>query len=174
MKKSLLFIKISGAGIIIFFSVILSACSGAPEKKSNDQIEPASSNNQLISKSPSSYTDTLTITSASAVIYNSDSLQLEKIKAINKEMIFESMVHDCFYQMRNSRMVLKKYWPLVKIIDTSKARYLLFIKADKGKIYIDLDTKNDICGLFLFDGKKDPVLADMTNIDTALRFYFNE
>ena len=89
-------------------------------------------------------------------------------------MIFESMVHDCFYQIKNARMVLKKQWPQVKIIETSRARYLLFIKADKSKICIDLDTKNDMCGLFLFDGKKDPVLTDMTNIDTALKFYFEE
>ena len=136
-------------------------------------MEPIA-NKQIISKPPSSYTDSLIITPESAVLYNSDPLQLEKIKAINKEMVFESMVHDCFYQMKNARMVLKKYWPQLKIIDTSKARYLVFIKADKSKTYIDLDTKNDMCGLFLFDGKKDPILIDMTNIDTELRFYFNE
>jgi hypothetical protein len=76
--------------------------------------------------------------------------------------------------MRNARMVLKKYWPKVRIIETSKARYLLFIKADKSKKCIDLNSKNDICGIFLFDNKKDPELIDMMNVDTALEFYFNK
>ena len=89
-------------------------------------------------------------------------------------MIFESLTHDCFYQMRNARMVLKKYWPQVRIIETSKARYLLFIRADKRKICIDLNNKNDICGVFLFEKDKDPQLIDMMNIDTELGFYFKK
>jgi hypothetical protein len=31
-----------------------------------------------------------------------------------------------------------------------------------------------MCGIFLFDGKKEPELADMMNIDTALGFYFEK
>ena len=97
---------------------------------------------------------------------------MEKIKEVNEKDIFDMLTHDCHYQMQNASMVLKKYWPQLKIIEASKARYLLFIKINKSKIYIDLNDKNDICGLFLFDGKKDPVLVDMPNIDTELGFLF--
>ena len=89
-------------------------------------------------------------------------------------MIFESMVHDCFFQMRNSRMVLKKNHTQVKIIEVKNARYLLFINAAGEKEAIDLNTKNDPCGLFIFDGVKAPRLVDMTNIDSELGFYFSE
>ena len=47
-------------------------------------------------------------------------------------------------------------------------------KSNKSKVSIDLNDKNDICGLFLFDGKKDPALVDMPNIDTQLGFYFSK
>ena len=53
-------------------------------------------------------------------------------------------------------------------------RYLLFIKANKNIKCIDLNDKNDICGLFLFDTKKDPALIDMPNIDTQLELYFSK
>lgn len=97
---------------------------------------------------------------------------MDKIRAVNKKDVFAMLTHDCHYQMEYSRLVLQKHWPGVRVIDTFRARYLLFEKADKSRIYIDLNDKNDICGLFLFDGTKDPVLADMPNIDTVLGFYF--
>lgn len=173
MKNNLLFIIIPRLGFLIIFLVIITGCSGVSEKNTSDQSRQVS-DTQFISKPPSSFKDSLTIIDAAAVFYNSDSLQLEGFKAINKKMVFESMVHDCFYQMKYSRIVLKKYWPRLKIIDASKARYLVFLKTDKSKAVIDLNTKNDMCGLFMFDGEKDPVLADMTNMETALRFYFEE
>lgn len=71
-------------------------------------------------------------------------------------------------------MVLRNYWPQIRIIETHEAQYLLFIKRDKRKICIDLNKKNDICGVFLFDRKKDPELIDMMNIDTELNFYFKK
>ncbi len=37
---------------------------------------------------------------------------------------------------------------------------------------IDLNAKNNICGLYLFDTKKDPEPVDMPNVDTFLGFYF--
>ena len=74
--------------------------------------------------------------------------------------------------MRNARMVLKKYWPHIHIIETSEYRYLLFIRADNSQTCIDLDTQQDMCGILLFDRKKEPELIDMMNVDTALGFYF--
>lgn len=125
-----------------------------------------------ISKSPSSFNDTLIIDSPSAVFYFPDSLQLEKIKGTMKKDVFESEEHSFYYQMRNAHNVLKKYWPKIRVVETSESRFLLFIKKDKKRTLIDLNSKGDMCGLFLFDGKKEPELADMMNIDTALGFYF--
>lgn len=125
-------------------------------------------------KPPSSFPDTITIDFPAAVFYNPDSLQIEKLKVITDTMIFESIMHDCFYQVRHSLIVLKKYYPRIKIIEVTNARYLLFEKAGGEKEYIDLNTKNDPCGIFIFDGQKASLQADMTNIESELGFYFSK
>ena len=148
--------------------------SGTPKKnKQQEQKQPAAITD-VYKKPPSSFNDTLIIKDKSAVFYQADSLQLERIKAITEKMVYENNIHDCFYQMRNARIVLNKYWPLIQIIETSNARYLLFINADKSRACIDLNTQNDQCGIFLFDDRKKPRLADMMNIDTELGFYFSK
>jgi len=157
-------------GLFVFFS-----CSGHGDSEKNKTKEEQESGTIPVryKKPPSSFNDTIIITVHSAVFYNSDSLQLEKIKAITDNPVYESNVHDCFFQMRNARIVLKKYWPQIEITDTYQHRYLLFVKANNNKTCIDLNSKNDMCGIFLFDGVKEPQLADMMNIDTALEYYFS-
>ena len=155
-------------GLFIF------SCS-EPAKKNNYPKEKKSEAKPAIIKKPgSSFLDTIMVDSKSAVFYNPDSLQMGKIKAVNEHATFAMITHDCFYQMQNARIVLKKYWPQIKVIETSKARYLLFVKGDHGKVCIDLNNKNDICGLFIFDREKDPMLVDMPNINTVLGFYFKK
>lgn len=144
------------------------------EGKINKEEEKTEADPVSYKKPPSSFSDTIIITGSSAVFYNSDSLQLEKIKGVIELPVYESNVHDCFFQMRNARMVLKKYWTQIHIIETSKHRYLLFIKANNKKTCIDLNEKNDMCGVFLFDGIKEPELVDMMNIETALGYYFSK
>lgn len=171
MRISFLFRISSTIIITILLSQLFSGCTPPAEKKSINSRKDSVS--EILSKPPSSYSDTLVITSTCAVFYTPDTAQLQKIKSVNNRMIFESLTHDCFYQMKNARTVLKKTWSRVMIIEASKVRYLLFIKTDKSKVSIDLNTKNDICGLFIFNRVKAPELVDMTNLDTALDLYFN-
>ena len=138
------------------------------EQKLQDNIA------KVLSKPGSSFRDSLTIKSSAAVFYHPDSMQRKKIITANKQSAFESLEHEYFFQMRNARIVLKKYWPKIQIIESSHARYLVFVKTDQSKFIIDLDNKNDMSGIFLFDAKKDPQFIDMMNIDTALEFYFND
>ena len=158
---------------IIICTLVLSACQNNGIKKSESQKTDSPTVYRNLQKPCSTFSDTIIIRVPSAVFYNPDTIQLEKIKTINKEPVFKSLVHNCFYQMRNAKMVLKQYWPRVHITDT-KARWLLFIHADKSKTLIDLNNKNDICGIFLFDPQKNPLLIDMMNIDTELGFYFKK
>ena len=157
------------------FSLLLTSCSGKhPVSGTGSQkIIPADTTSFTYKKPPSGYNDTLIITQKAAVFYNSDSLQLERIKAITSKMIFENDVHDCYYQMRNARVVLKTYWPQVHIIEPSKVRYLLFISQDHPPICIDIDSRNEMCGIYLYEPGKDPQFIDMTNIDSELGFYFS-
>ena len=154
--------------------VLFFACSHPGTSKKGDRQEQSKpvTTSVIYKKPPSSYGDTLIITGESAVFYNPDSLQREKIKELTRKNEYETDEHNCFYLMRNARMVLKKYWPRIHIIETSANRYLLFVKAGKNKTCVDLNSKGDMCGIFLFDGKKEPELADMMNIETALGFYF--
>jgi hypothetical protein len=116
----------------------------------------------------------MTIGFSAAVFYNPDSLQLINIKKITDSAIFESMEHDCFFQQRYARIILKKYYPKIKIVEFTKGRYIVFLKAGGQSTCIDLDTKPDPCGIFIFDGNKEPMLTDMTNIETDLGQYFEK
>jgi hypothetical protein len=161
-------------GISLLMMVALFACTepGKKEKQGKEDITIIAPG--IIRKPPSGFKDSLFVTAGAAVFYSPDSLQLTEIKKINKKIIFESLMHESFFQMRNAKLVLGKYWPQIKIIETSTCRWLVFIKNDNRKTIIDLNTKNDISGIFLFEPAKDPELIDMMNIDTALGFYFNK
>jgi hypothetical protein len=158
--------------VSIFAFIYLYSCKDTESHKKSNTKPHATSHTVQYQKPSSSFSDTLVIKSVSAVFYSPDSLQLNEIRAITEKRLYETEVHNCFYLMRNARMVLKKYWPHIHIIESSEYRYLLFIKADNSQTCIDLNTKEDMCGIFLFDRKKEPELIDMMNIDTDLGFYF--
>jgi hypothetical protein len=159
--------------VFILAAMINFSCSDSAQPTNQHQNE-TKNNKPKKSKPPSSYSDTIKINSPAAVFFYPDSMQLEKIRTITEPTIFESQVHEFFYQMRNSRIVLQKYYPNVKIIEVKNARYLQFIKQEGKDLYYDLNTQNDPFGVFLFDGLKSPALADMTNIDSELGFYFSK
>lgn len=162
-------------GLITLF-LFLFTCSCSPGNEKNTppaEINPKTKSS-IIKKPGSDYQDTIIIKAKSAVFYSPDSIQMEKIKSVNTKAIFDMLTHNCHYQMENAHIVIKRYWPQIKIVEVSRFRYLLFEKTNKSKVCIDLNDKNDICGLFLFDEKKDPVLVDMPNIDTQLGFYFSK
>jgi hypothetical protein len=172
MKSKKYLLSIFHLYTLIASLFFFAGCKETPAKK-NKPVPPAE---RLVTytKPASSFTDTLTINVRAAVFYNPDSDQLQRIKAVKDLKDFSSDEHNCFYLMRNARMVLKKYWPSVQIIEISKARFLHFIRPDKTSKCIDLDRNGDMCGVYLFDRKKEPELADMMNIDTALEFYFHK
>lgn len=160
--------------ITCILSLLLSySCSDSSRKIKHVQNKIAAKDSSR-SKPPSSFSDTIKISVPSAVFFSPDSLQLNKIKAVTDSMIFDGTMHDCFYQQRNSRIVLNKYYPHIKTIEAKNVRYLLFEKTGGEKECIDLNTKNDPCGIFLFDTEKAPKLIDMTNIDSELGFYFSK
>ena len=75
--------------------------------------------------------------------------------------------------MRNARLVLRKYYPSVKMVEITHQRWLMFILQDGTKKYIDLDQNNDPEGLYIFNTKKAPLLVDMMNVETDLGFYLS-
>lgn len=153
--------------------VLYVSCSNSPRNHTTD----AGKNDYkdtIQRKPPGSFSDTITIDFPAAVFYSPDSLQLEKIKSVTDAKIFEGSMHEYYYLMRNSLSVIKKIIPQIKIIEAKKVRYLLFISADNSMDCIDLNTKNDAYGLFVFNRQKPPRFLDMANIESELGFYFSK
>lgn len=91
-----------------------------------------------------------------------------------KDRLYESLTHDCLFESKYARAVIRRERPALPMLDVVANRWLVFRKKDGGRRTIDLNAINDLCGVFLFDGVKDPVRADMPNIETQLWFYFGE
>jgi hypothetical protein len=164
-------------GVLAFFALFCATISCKNKTASaGKKIENSDSANDkkikpVFKKPPSTFQDTLKIHGEAAVFYSPDSLQLERIKQQSDNAALASSEHEYFYMMRNARIVIKKTWPALKITDSKHYRYLLFIKNDGSKECIDLDKYDDMYGLFVFDGKKSPMLVDAMNIDTEVSFY---
>lgn len=171
MKRNLLFLIAALTGILGATS-----CNNRPhpETTRGKNTEKLLSSTPVATKPVSSYPDTLVIETVAAVFYHPDSLQLRKAEALAGKDLHETAMHEYFYQMRNARIVIKKTHPGIRIIDANHVRYLLFRKKRAPAVLVDLDTKNDLCGLFLFDQKQDPHFSDMMNIDTELYRYFSK
>lgn len=154
---------------VLFFA----SCSNQPEQIQNS-VEKRDDRNHALNKPPSSFSDTIQIHSPSAIFYEPDSLQLLAIKNITDSMVFKSATHESFYQMRYSKIILKRDYPSLKIVELKRVRFILFAKNHGGQELIDLNTKNDPFGLLVFDGNKSPQFMDMTNVETSLGNYFNK
>jgi hypothetical protein len=154
-------------------ALILLTCSCSDSPGNNKSVKPDTFLKTVIApKPPSSFDDTVVIDREAAVFYNPDSLQLDKIKSVNEKNVYETLTHDCYYMMKNAREVIQQHWSRIRIIEVIKARYLLFVKKDRSRICIDLNTRREMCGMYIFDLKKDPEAVDMPNVDTFLGFYF--
>ena len=155
---------------LIFVIVIAAGACRESAKKEQDTKR----NIEAGYKKPSStYTDTLLIRKRSAVFFMSDSIQLQKIKSLIPQRNFENDTHDCTYQMRNARMVLADSRKDIAVVEGSRARYLLFKIAANDEVLIDLDQRNEMCGIFFFEPGKPPLFTDMMNIETEIGFYFS-
>jgi len=157
----------------IIFSCKNNDASEKPKIISTDSFN-INKTKTLSHKPYSTFQDTLKISKPSAVFYHPDSLQLKKIKQQTDSTAYKDLIHVHFYLTQNARNVIKNTWPSLHIIEATNFRYLLFIKKDGSKEYIDLNKYTEIYGLFLFDGKKTPKLVEMMNIDTELYVYFKK
>jgi hypothetical protein len=118
--------------------------------------------------------DSLLVDSASAVFFRQDSVRMARIKAVLKKQMFESLTHDCYFEMKYARSVIQRSRPMLAMVNTSSTRWLIFSKKDGSRKTIDLYVVNDLCGVFLFDGIRDPVRANMPNIATDIWNYFGK
>ncbi len=161
-------------GVSCLFIIIFSCTNNSDSIKKRQNSTTSISTKHVLTKPPSTLQDTLTIKSAVAVFYYPDSSQLIKIKEQSDSVFYKGSMHEYFYQMKTARTGIRNSWPWLTIIESKNYRYLFFIKQDGSGDYIDLNSKNDPYGLFIFDGKKAPRPVDMTNLETIISFYLKE
>ncbi len=158
---------------ICFFLFGIALSCSQTAKKDKSMLDNSNSKKENHNKPGSTYEDTLIIYDQTAVFYQPDSSQLDSIRLVTDSSIFDASMHEYFYQIKNSHIVLKKNWSQIKIVDSKNVRYLNFIKSDKSFEVLDLNNYNDGYGMFIFDGKKSPTTVDMTNMEEAIHFYFS-
>ncbi len=170
MLKIMHKISISFFAILILFF----ACSERSGEQINNDTDTLSYKANNNKKPPSTFKDTLLVFENSVVFYLPDSLQKMALKKITDTALFKSQEHENFYQMRYSKIILNKYYKSIKSIEAKEYQYLKFVKSSGQFTLIDLNTKDDAYGLYIFDGEQEPQLVDMTNIETELGFYFKK
>jgi len=162
--------KYSAAVPLMYLLFIMLSCNDT-HKENSTKAKSAIGQGRLI-KPASSYQDTLSVSIPSAVFYYPDSVQLLKYKALIDSNAYKSIDHEFYYQLHYAHIAIQKQWPSVRILECKQHRYIRFNKSDGSNEYVDLDTKGDIYGLFVFDGKKHAEQIDLTNVETQVGFYF--
>lgn len=158
-----------------FLLILIVSCNDTYRKNNTTTVDSLVIKSTKITNKPgASFSDSIYIKEDAVIFYYPDSLQDAHIKAITEPAIYNSSIHEMFYQMRNAKNVINKTYPKLKVIEVINARFLVIKKKEGGKQIIDLDKYNDARGLILCNGIKEPLLADMTNIETELYRYFKE
>jgi hypothetical protein len=154
---------------LLFVTGFFISCRGKSMHSSNENNKTQIHNEQ---KPGSSFRDSLFVLYPAAVFFEPDSSQLAAIKQVTDSGIFQSTMHEYHYQIQNARQYLLHQWKEIRIVNAVDVRYLVFRKVNGGVSIMDLD-KQDPCGLYVFDRKQNPLLIDMTNIDTQVSDYFS-
>ena len=165
MKKHIQLIYLVLVVVLIFFN----ACKSHRNIDKDHVIKKAV---PKYTKPPSSNLDTLFITEPSAVFYYPDSIQFEQIKTSTAPSVFQSQTHEFHFQARNARIVIKRDWPKLKVVENQNCRFIKFTMKGLSTKIIDLNNFNDFSGIVLFGEKKQPRQIDMMNIETELYYYY--
>lgn len=157
---------------IIIFIILITLTSCLEKKQATININPSGNYERF--KPASSFNDTLKISSAAAVMYSPDSIQLEKIRSLTSPQIFDGQMHEYEYQLKYSKKVLHSEWPQIQVLEPVNIRFLLFEMKSGETELIDLNDYNDPYGTILFNTTDKPVLADMTNFEQSVFQHFNK
>ncbi|MBI3139622.1 MAG: hypothetical protein HYZ15_13680 [Sphingobacteriales bacterium] len=157
--------------VFLLVTALLTGCTSRQENKTKAAGKAVDSvPAPVITRGPAA--DTLVIDRLAAVFFTPGSLHRRQLKEQFTEAQFDGIDHECFYQMKNARTSLREHWPQIRIYEVTDTLYLQFVKEDGRRSGIDLTKKTDMCGLYIFNRKKDPEPADMMSIGTSLENYF--
>jgi len=111
--------------------------------------------------------DTLVIKEPCAVVFHPDSLKLKRLKNESIAEEYDIIIDDAMYYLNQSSNFLNE--KDVKLVDTESNK-IIFIKENKESLFINLDSL--YWGIILFDGKHNPKIVEMTNIEEEYNGYF--
>ena len=124
-----------------------------------------------VQKPAAFFHDTLYIDTPAAVFYYPDSIQLKIVADSLDSSVYKGIMHSYYYQVKTAHQTLTRLWPGLSIFEAKNFRYIKY--AQKGTVLecVDINRKNELYGLMVFDGKKKPVEIDMTNLETQVSSY---
>jgi hypothetical protein len=123
---------------------------GSPQKKNNS--------------------DTLVISSKTAVAYEPDTTRIKQAKARDGEENFYVGADDyIFYINESSEYLQKKGLPVLNVRDKN---YLKFISSDKSVTLVKLDTLSGLWGMYFFQPDKKPRLVNIASISEEYKNYY--
>lgn len=114
-------------------------------------------------------TDTLIINNKSAVIFEPTENSINKRKKEIGEEVFYIGADDYLFYLDQSITFLEKQE--INIVQTKNNRILKFISEDKSEIIINLNSEEQIWGIYLFDPKWKPKKIDMTATEEEFKEY---
>lgn len=146
--------------------VLFSACTtAATEEQSATTDAEATTTNAATASA-----DTLTISTRCAVMFEPDSLQIEKRMQEAGEENFRAGADDYLYYMNLSAEYLEKQG--LPVTDAKSSKYLRFVLADKSIKLIKTDTLPGLWGFYLFDPTMQPHYADILAMEDEYQAYY--
>jgi sugar/nucleoside kinase (ribokinase family) len=152
---------------LVFIAFLLASCGSGSSTVTTTQTD--STANKQVPATP--HRDTVTITERSALFFSPDSLQIEKAKHEGPEEDFYTAADDYVYYTSEAGM----YFDSVKLksIHIQGEKVLRFVQANGTTTAFDLDTIQDLWGIYLFDPSKPPRFADILDAKEEYENYFN-
>jgi len=150
--------------VLIFPGLFICSCEANDQKPKEEtpQTETLQQPSAVIS-----YSDTLFISTKSAVFFQPDSSIIAKRI---EEDDFRAGADDYIYYINESADYLEKQG--LHVINAKGRKYLKFIWGSQSTQLVKLDTLPDLWGMFLFDAKQPPLYAEIVEIENDYKRYF--
>lgn len=153
--------------LIAIILLILISC--AKKEKSTIEIKTTVNKTSEPIQVSSKTTDTLIINNKSAVIFEPTENSINKRKKEIGEEVFYIGADDYLFYLDQSITFLEKQE--INIVQTKNNRILKFISEDKSETIINLNSEEQIWGIYLFDPKWKPKKIDMTATEEEFKEY---
>lgn len=155
--------------------ILFAACKQQPDQLEEKEQAPKQADSPGLHPGPlagleGKIPDTLVINYRSAVVFGPDSFKINKqIKAVGEENFRIGYGDEAgLFQEAD------EFFESVKLpsVFADSCNYLKFVQQNGTITIIKTDSLKDLYGLFLFDPKKPPVLADVTMAEGEYAKYF--